>query len=471
MDRGTLSRQLIIRVASLVALVAVALDVFCVFALHRILVENLDNQLVSARQLPPGGPARRDGFQPWSDSIQITIIDDTIYWQIVAKGQFVDQDDNQIQRLVDDLHKADDGHPTTVDLGKLGSYRVLRTMSVEGPSQVVENIFGLPMEGVDDAIRDMVAILVVLTITAVIIAALISGAVVQDSLRPLNRMAATATKVANMTLDKGEVDLHTRLPEQATNPASEVGRVGMAFNRMLDNVDDALQSRQRAETKVRQFVADASHELRNPLASIRGYAELASRDAEALPEQAAFAISRISAESKRMSNLVEDMLMLARLDNGPNVNIAPVDIVESILNSVSDAQVAGPDHSWNLDLPDEPVVVNGDKNQLAEIWVNLLSNARKHTPPGTAVTVRVTTEPKNAVVVITDNGPGIPPSLCGQVFERFARADVARTHDAEGSTGLGLAIVAAVVKAHHGNISVNSTPGNTVFTVRLPLAE
>jgi two-component system OmpR family sensor kinase len=277
-----------------------------------------------------------------------------------------------------------------------------------------------------------------------------------------------------MRLDQGEVQLD-RASGRAVDANSEVGRVGLAFNHMLDNVEDALVARHRSEARVRAFVADASHELRNPLAAIRGYAELMGRDKD-LPEQQAVAIERIGVESRRMSTLVEQMLMLARLDEGTPVVASPVDMGEIVVNAVADATVTGPDHHWAFDVPDEPLQVLGEENQLHEVVVNLLGNARKHTPPGTHIltSLRRVTAPgasspsQQVVLTVADDGPGVGPDIAPHVFERFVRADQARAHDDEGSAGLGLAIVAAVVQAHGGVVTLDSVPGATVFKVVLP---
>jgi len=315
-----------------------------------------------------------------------------------------------------------------------------------------------------------------LTIAAVLATALIVAAVVRRTLRPLIQLAHTATRVGSMRLDQGEVSLG-RLGGIAVDPYSEVGQVGLAFNHMLDNVEDALVARHRSEAKVRAFVADASHELRNPLASIRGYAELMTRDKD-MPENMAVAVDRISVESKRMSTLVEQMLLLARLDQGTPMQWQRIDITQLVIDAVADASVTGPDHHWKLDVPDEPIEVDGDANQLPELVTNLLGNARKHTPPDThvLVTLRRVSGPlpgtsrgkSHVLLTVADDGPGIPSDLLEHVFERFVRADQARTHDDEGSTGLGLAIVAAVADAHGGRVMVESVPGATKFTVMLP---
>ncbi|HKN45737.1 MAG TPA: HAMP domain-containing sensor histidine kinase, partial [Propionibacteriaceae bacterium] len=327
---------------------------------------------------------------------------------------------------------------------------------------------------VDETIIQLVGIAALLSLLAIVGTVFASRSLVVRSLRPLNRVAATAQQVSQLRLDRGEVALAVRVPPQDADPESEAGRVGQAINHMLNNVEEALAARQASETKVRQFVADASHELRNPLAAIRGYAELTRRDREQLPTEAAYAMSRVESEAERMSHLVEDMLLLARLDAGPDLDLQPCDLSEIVINAVSDARVAGPDHAWQLTLPHYPVIAYGDQHRLQQVMANLLANARTHTPPGTQVNTEVSVSGPQAVVTVTDNGPGIPPEVSSRVFERFARGDASRmrTPDARtgGSTGLGLAIVAAVVDAHQGSVTVNSRPGHTQFTVRLPLA-
>ena len=240
---------------------------------------------------------------------------------------------------------------------------------------------------------------------------------------------------------------------------------------MLDNVEGALAARHASETKVRQFVADASHELRNPLASIRGYAELTRRERDTMSPTMSHALGRIESESDRMSRLVEDLLLLARLDSGPALDLKPTDVTEVVLNAVSDARAAGSDHQWSIQVPDEPVTARADRYRLHQVVANLLANARTHTPAGTRVTAALRTEGPWAVITVTDDGPGIPAEILPSVFGRFTRADSSRVRkDGGSSTGLGLAIVAAVVAAHGGRAAVASEPGRTEFTVRIPLA-
>ena len=368
----------------------------------------------------------------------------------------------------------------TVDLGSgVGAYRVVAYQAtyLSGPGGTQLNgtlVVGLSLERSDALLRNVIGSGVVLSLLAMGGAALAGRSLVARSLRPLNRVAATAQQVSQLPLDRGEVALAVRVPPEDADPTSEVGRVGQALNHMLNNVEDALAARQASEVKVRQFVADASHELRNPLAAIRGYAELTRRERASMSPDAAYAMARVESEAERMSSLVEDLLLLARLDSGPDLAIAPVDLTEVVVNAVSDARVAGPEHVWQLDLPDEPVLALGDRHRLHQVVVNLLANARTHTPRGTRVSAAVAVTGDHAAITIIDTGPGIPQEILGQVFERFTRAEVSRVRT-EGagqgrSTGLGLAIVAAVVEAHHGTVAVQSRPGHTQFVVSLPLA-
>ena len=306
---------------------------------------------------------------------------------------------------------------------------------------------------------------------AVLIALGIAGwagaLIVRRTLAPLDRVAATATKVSELRLDRGEVRLAQRVPERDTDPRTEVGQVGVALNRMLDHIGNALEARHASEMQVRQFVADASHELRTPLAAIRGYAELSRRSRAPIPGEIAHVLGRVESEAKRMTGLVEDLLLLARLDAGRPLAHDPVDLSMLVVDTVSDAHATGPRHYWQLDLPEEPVVVIGDGARLHQVLANLLANARTHTPEGTTVTVGVASTGGAAVLRVSDAGPGIPAELQPHIFERFARGDSSRSR-AAGSTGLGLSIVHAVVTAHGGRVSVESRPGRTTFTVVLP---
>jgi two-component system, OmpR family, sensor kinase len=347
-------------------------------------------------------------------------------------------------------------------------------------------ITGLPLAGLHDTLGD-VALAEAAVFGAVLVLAGVFGTFwVRFSLRPLRRVASTASQVAELPLETGEVSLPAGVPD--TDPATETGQVGLAFNRMLGHVETALRRRAASEIRLRRFAADASHELRTPLAAIRGYAELALRHPGDAPEDVTHALGRVLSESTRMSVLVDDLLLLARLDAGRPLNSESVDMTRLVIDATSDAQVARPGHRWVLELPDDPELVLGDEHRLRQVLGNLLSNAGRHTPDGTTVTVRVcntlpdgepgsdaeslshgTLPPAPRLVIsVTDDGPGIPADLLPDLFERFTRADTSRSHAGDASsTGLGLAIVDAVVTAHHGAVLVTSRPGMTRFTIVL----
>ncbi len=354
-------------------------------------------------------------------------------------------------------------------------------------------ITGLPLATVDNTLNKVENTEHVVFAAVLLLAVVLGAGLIQVSLRPLRRVAATATRVTELPLDSGEVTLPAGVPD--TDPRTEVGRVGAAFNRMLFHVEKALGRRAASEARLRRFAADASHELRTPLSAIRGYAELALRHPGPVPEDVTHALGRVQSESARMTVLVDDLLLLARLDAGRPLEREPVDLSRLVIETTSDARVARGDHRWQLDLPDEPVLVPGDEHRLHQVMANLLSNAGKHTPAGSTVSVALalgaavtgtgTTSAGTAAVQrgimpsgprvelsITDDGPGIPPELLPELFERFSRGDTGRAREVNAagkSTGLGLAIVDAVVVAHGGCIAVTSRPGMTRFAIFLPL--
>lgn len=375
-----------------------------------------------------------------------------------------------------------DGSPETVDLPGRGSYRVLARATSDGGVLLL----GRPLDDTTRVVRELAVVIALVAVGGIVLAVVASGFLLTAGLAPLRRVAATATRVSELPLDRGEVAIEARVPARDTDPRTEVGQVGAALNRMLGHVGAALTARHESETQVRQFVADASHELRTPLASIRGYAELARRQEDQVPPEVAHALERVESQAQRMTGLVEDLLLLARLDAGRPLEVEEVELPMLVVEAVSDAQVTAPDHRWLLDLPDDdgfdgdghggdghgddgapPLVLAGDGPRLHQVLAGLLANARTHTPPGTTVTTRLRASADGAEVVVEDDGPGIAPEVLPHVFERFARADTSRSR-AAGSTGLGLAIARAVVEAHGGRITVESRPGRTAFRVQLP---
>ncbi|WP_298456787.1 cell wall metabolism sensor histidine kinase WalK [uncultured Cellulomonas sp.] len=522
MTRWTLRRRLVVVLVLLLAAVTLTMGAVSALALRGSLVAQLDGRLQESSQravraqerpartdgapAPPGGERGEVPDQPpgldvrgqGAGTVSLSVDDGVVRAGVIdAEGETRSLTEDQRATLA----SVTPGEaPTTADLGDLGAYRVVATTSDDGDLVVT----GLSTQAASSTVRDYLLVEAGIAALGIVAAALAGGALVRRELRPLRRVAATATRVSELPLHEGEVALVERLPAADTDPATEVGQVGTALNRLLGHVEAALAARQASETQVRQFVADASHELRTPLASIRGYAELVRRMRADVPPDALRAMERVESESRRMTALVEDMLLLARLDAGRPLEAVPVDLVALAVDAVCDAHAAGPDHVWALDLsatPGEtsgaegadggdvghedlhddddgfaPVVTVGDADRLRQVLVNLLANARVHTPAGTRVVTTVRRRPPGTsgtggtvTVAVSDDGPGIPSELRGQLFQRFTRGDAARS-PGSGSSGLGLAIVDAVVAAHGGRIDVDSGPDGTTFTVTLPAA-
>ncbi|GAA2504371.1 HAMP domain-containing sensor histidine kinase [Streptomyces longisporus] len=490
----TLRARLVVASVVLIAVVCAVIGTVTTLALRQHLYDQLDEQLneamarVSGDFGPPGasrdggapGPAGRQSqirkttdliefvkHSPQQPSGTLGTLAAKVVDGAVTDGKVGNKSSSNFEMSAEDLtadqkthlgQVSHDGRAHTMDIPGLGTYRVEYRSGY---------YVGFPTAETDGNINTL--ILVEVSVTAAGLgAAVIAGYVlVGVATRPLRRVAATATRVSELPLHTGEVNLSERVPESETDPHTEVGQVGAALNRMLDHVHGALHARQQSEMRVRQFVADASHELRTPLASIRGYAELTRRGREQVGPDTRHALGRIESEAGRMTLLVEDLLLLARLDAGRPLQFEQTDLIPLVVDTVSDSRAAGMDHNWRLDLPDEPALVSADAARIQQVLVNLLGNARKHTPPGTTVTARVQRRGPWMCVDVEDNGQGIPAELLPHVFERFARGDSSRSR-ASGSTGLGLAIVQAVATAHGGAVTVDSVPGRTVFTVHLP---
>ncbi|GAQ58412.1 sensor histidine kinase [Streptomyces acidiscabies] len=482
--RRTLRARLVVASVTLIAVVCAVIGTVTTLTLRQHLYDQLDGQLreVSARASGNFGPPGTSGPQQQSRSIDLTEFvtrgpqpgSSTLIARVEngavtagTVGQKSSNYDMGSKALTETQMKAvnataQDRHEHTVDIPGLGSYRVKYTTGVNGDFYVA-----IPTKDADNTVSTLVIAELSVTAAGLIAAGIAGYILVGVATRPLRKVAATATRVSELPLHTGEVNLSERVPESETDPHTEVGQVGAALNRMLDHIHGALHARQQSEMRVRQFVADASHELRTPLASIRGYAELTRRGREEVGPDTRHALGRIESEAGRMTFLVEDLLLLARLDAGRPLQFEQTDLVPLVIDTVSDARAAGRDHVWRLELPDEPAIVSADAARLQQVLVNLLANARTHTPPGTTVTARVQRRGPWLCVDVHDNGQGIPEDLLPHVFERFARGDSARSRNT-GSTGLGLAIVQAVATAHGGAVTVDSVPGQTVFTVHLP---
>ena len=479
----SLRRRLMLSVVGLLAILAIVIGSISVLALQGFLMNRLDGQLNAANgrsQTGFGPPGSRQG-DAQSDTFTRQQLRQTIDRQApdtvigIIFGTTVAGVQKDQRGSLQDLSVAQSGPlkrvpatgvATTVNLGNgLGNFRAVAVEYANG----VRVVTALPLGELQTTLLQLGLIIAIVTAAGLVLAAFLARWIVRVALRPLERVVSTATRVAELPLERGEVALGVRVPEEDADPRTEVGQVGAALNRMLGHVASALTSREASENKVRQFVADASHELRTPLAAIRGYAELTRRGNHDLPEDVVHSLGRVESEATRMTSLVEDLLLLARLDEGRDLESDPVDLSRLLIDAVSDAHAAGPEHEWSLDMPDEPVMIHGDDARLHQVVANILANARVHTPAGTDVVTAVVIDGSNAVVTVTDDGPGIPLNLQPVLFERFARGDGSRSR-AAGSTGLGLAIVAAVVEGHGGRVDMQSEPGNTRFRVILPLA-
>ncbi len=516
--RRSLVRRLVTAVLGLLAAVATVVGVASTLALRSSLLDQLDSRLVAASERagprPEGGMpgagapgAGTSGTEmpdpgsvppPWGDGSEVRPpalrepgLQDVGTVSLFAPdgadgehfsgffdeaGEFQPLDDAQAGAL---LALADvRASPTALVIPGLGAYRAV-VVTVDDGAVVGTAI---STAAVETTVTRHVGVVAGVVVVGLVLAGAAGTVLVRRELRGLRAVAATATEVSSLELGRGEVDLAVRVELDPRDVGTEIGEMTEAVNRLLGHVESALAARHASETTVRRFVADASHELRTPLASIRGHAELVRRQPADLPEDVLRSMSRVESETVRMTALVEDMLLLARLDDGRELTREPVDLARIAVDCLADAHAAGPGHHWLLDLGDragaddgrepEPFEVLGDDHRLRQVVTNLLANARIHTPPGTTVRVSVAREVGTVELSVADDGPGIPEHVRETLFERFVRADASRSSTGGSSTGLGLAIVAGVVAAHGGEVRAGSGPdGGATFHVTLPAAD
>ncbi|MCW2692048.1 MAG: two-component sensor histidine kinase [Mycobacterium sp.] len=464
----TLTARLVVTAVALVATVSILIAAITTVAIRTSLMDRLDTNVLSSVRRAGGGDGDADNAPPPSVRNQGpgTLLA-VVGGSSTPQGVILTEQRNGERALstsaLEELAKIPrDGDVHGVDLPAVGSYRVTVVTTPDGRHLVS----GLPTRDVDQTVNSLVGYEILLILLGLMTAAGLGTLLVRRQLRPLNEVAETAHAVAELPLSSGEIDLTERVPARLTDERTEVGRMGAALNVLLAHVESSLEARHRSEQHVRQFVGDASHELRTPLATIHGYAEISRRTPND-PVALSAALAKVETEADRMGGLVEDLLLLARLDSGRPLERSEVDVTRLLLESVVDARVLSPAHKWQLDLPDEPVTVVGDEQRLHQVVTNLLGNARHHTPPGTTVTVRASVADDGVRIVVHDDGPGLPEGLASNAFERFTRGDSSRTR-ASGGAGLGLSLVAAIAHAHGGSASVVSQPGSTSFTVLLP---
>ncbi|GLZ59135.1 HAMP domain-containing sensor histidine kinase [Micromonospora sp. NBRC 107095] len=491
-------------VASVLALVSGALVVISVstaYFLHNYLVEQIDLELRDSA-------GRIQSMMPSSNVVSLPS-DYVVVLTSTTTGQVMDFAYDKSRFTTADLppwpsnaagfeqqEKAQDGKPRTVRARDSSlRWRVLYTELPNGQMAAI----GEHLTDVDLAVKRLAWIDLLVGGAVLIMLASVGAAIVRTSLKPLVEIERTAAAIAGGDLTRRVPD-----PEEGQEyPTSELGRLSRALNAMLTQIEAAFTARAASETsarwaesaardaaaaaqasesrairseeRMRQFVADASHELRTPLTTIRGFAELYRQGAARAPEQTAGLLRRIEDEAARMGLLVEDLLLLARLDRERPLALTPVELPVLASDAVQAARAMAPDRRIELEIEPEsgPLVVSADDARLRQVIGNLVTNALTHTPPEAEIRVRLRAEPGGlAVVEVADTGPGLSSEQAERVFERFYRADAARTRRADGNTGtgLGLAIVAALVAAHHGSVEVTETPGGgATFRVRLPL--
>lgn len=477
-----LRRQLVTGVCAVVTTVLITVGTMSVVTLHASVTGIVDTQLSAAAdafsqsvtkyrtsalpsgQLPPPG-----AMKPLTQLIGqapgniVVLMRDG---QVVDSALFGDGEAGPVpaEALTELVERTDASEFDTEGLENLGLYRV--TSRPAGPGEVL--LTAASLREASAAAANETVVVVVLTALALIVTAFGTLAIVRVALRPLGRVAATAAEVATLPLNRDQYAITPRVPPEDTDPRTEVGQVGDTLNRLLVHVERALTEVAASDRRMRQFITDASHELRTPLAAIQGYAELTRQDSAVLPETTEYSLARIEAESIRMNALVSDLLLLARLDEGQDMETADLDLAELVVNAVNDAAVSAPGHHWVTDASDVPVWVHGDRAKLHQALANLLANARVHTPQGTTVRVRVRADGSRAIVTVADDGQGIDADVLPHLFERFVRADKSRSRQS-GNSGLGLAIARSIVEAHAGTIDVAAAPGATTFTIELPL--
>jgi two-component system OmpR family sensor kinase len=462
----TLRTRLLLAVGGLMTVALVASGLLVLGIIRQSLVDRVDGQLhdfrVSDFGQPGPGPG---GFDPTGRRLGLFLVDD--------QGKVLGYLPSGTGRDPDPVPVLGTPNSSALPVGRIVdastadhslNYRVL---TLERPDGLFF-VLAAPMRDVDQSVGLVVRALVLVGVTVLGVALLVGWFVIRRNMQPLEEMTATATRIS-----AGDLSQRVGMTEQK----SEVGRLGHAFDSMLDQIQlafdnqhRALVAKERSERQLRQFVADASHELRTPLTTLRGYTELyraGGLDEDAALEQA---MMRIGTESRRMADLVEDMLLLARLDQGRPLEQERVLMSELVEDAVNDARAVEPDRPINADVA-SGVVVLGDENRLRQVVGNLFTNVRVHTPPATPIDVNLSASDGRCMFVVADHGPGIDPAHVGHIFDRFYRADPARSRD-RGGSGLGLSIAASVVEAHGGGIAYSETNGGgATFTVELPRAE
>lgn len=403
-------------------------------------------------------PLRPLGGVPTTTAVTLLDLEGNVVGQV--GGQFANSIDiKEFHKLTPDEIVLRKGKPFTIP-GADGQPDI-RAIARILPSGIGSVVISVALDSVDKTLRGLKGIFFLISLLVLLIIAIVARYLIKLSLKPLSKIQETAASIA-------DGDLSARLPE--VNPGTEVGRLTGSLNTMLSRIEESFAIRTESESKLRRFVADASHELRTPLTAIRGFAELHRQGAVTGEEKTKELISRIEKESLRMSSLVEDLLLLARLDQSRELTIDPVDINHLVNEAVASARAASPGFEITVTTASDEVFVLGDSMRIHQALANLLANARTHTPVGTKIDVDVSQDDVETRISVSDNGPGLSQSDQERIFERFFRADPSRARVSGEGSGLGLAIVDAVMKAHDGSVEVKSELGNgAIFTLHFPI--
>jgi two-component system sensor histidine kinase TrcS len=480
--RISLREQLVVGTAALLAGALLTVTLISSLTLHATSNSMIDSQLAASvdmlEQTVEKYRAKPQFAKPFVDYVGYapdTIIAMLVDGEVVDAARFTDGggtslDQAEVDALESTVASLSAAEPSDFALADFGN---LRGTFVDDDDSTTYFVAASTAAAQEAAIANTGAN-VAIAVIAIALAVLGATVFVRAALRPLSRVADAAAAVTAVSLDSGDVSVPLGLDARDISDRTEAGRVAGALDHLLRHVDDALKVRTATDRRMRRFITDASHELRTPLASILGYAELTRQDSDNLPATTEFALTRIEAEARRMSSLVGELLLLARLDEGQDIQRDDVDLADVVTAAASDAQAAYRSHEWTVEAPEEAILVEGDAEQLHRMVANLLANAGTHTPPGTHVTVSVRAHPRTATegaarvsITVADDGGGIDDELVPVLFERFVRGDPSRTR-AHGSTGLGLAIVRSIVEAHGGAVSVSTSPAGTRFIVDLP---
>jgi two-component system OmpR family sensor kinase len=405
-------------------------------------------------------PLRPLGAVPTTTAVTLLDVSGNVIGQI--GGEFANSIDlEEFKKLTPEMVESLKALPFTIsgDDGETDIRAIARSL----PSGEGTVVISVALDSVDKTVAGLRGIFILISFIVLISIAIVARSLIKLTLKPLNQIEKTAAAIA-------EGDLSARLPE--VNSRTEVGRLTGSLNTMLSRIEESFAIRTESESKLRRFVADASHELRTPLTAIRGFAELHRQGAVVGEEKTKELISRIEKESIRMSSLVEDLLLLARLDQSRELTFDPVDINHLVKEAVASARAAGPDHEITISTVNDEVFVLGDSMRIHQAIANLLANARTHTPAGTKIVVDILQDELETRISVSDTGPGLSESDQERAFERFFRADPSRVRVSGEGSGLGLAIVDAVMKAHGGSVEVKSKLGEgATFTIIFPQKE